>query len=304
MLRSSLQTQQAGLSSAGARLLVENNQSEEQASNQIEAVYARVERQVYFFLAATLIAIVCTGALLTATNRRLFRRLAEISGQRSELAHKLIATQESTFHAISRELHDEFGQVLTAVGSLLSRAEKNSPPGSKWTEDVREVRQIAQSTLENIRTLSQALHPVILDEAGLESALDWYLSTFKRQNRLNIHFGKSGTSRPIDNQTGIHIYRIVQEALNNVVRHSGSADAYVRLRFLDDSLQLEVEDHGSGLQSNGDRRGIGMIAMRERTALVGGNIRWLPSPHGGTIVRLEIPLEHSTDAEEDYSPAR
>jgi signal transduction histidine kinase len=289
MVRGSLQTQEAGLSTAVARLLVENNQSEEQAANQIEQVYSRVERQVYLFLAATLTAILFTGVLLTTSNRRLFRKLAELSEQRSDLAHKLIGTQEATFQAISRELHDEFGQVLTAIGSLLARAERKAPPGQNWTEDLREVRQIAQTTLDNIRTLSQALHPVILDEAGLESALDWYLSTVKRQNRINIHFEKSGVSRDVNTEAAIHIYRILQEALNNVIRHSGSSDAWVRLNFREDSLLLEVEDRGSGFQATGDRRGIGLVAMRERTELVGGTIRWLTPAAGGTMVRLEVP---------------
>ncbi len=291
MIRSSLQTQEASLSNAVARLLVENNLSEEEAGKQIEAVYAQLDRQVYLFLGVTLIAIVCTGILLTASNRRLFRRVGEISEQRSELAQKLIATQESTFHAISREFHDEFGQVLTAMGSLLARAERKAPPGTNWTDDIREVRQIAQTTLDNVRTLSQALHPVVLDEAGLESALDWYLPTLKRQNRLDVHFEKNGTSRPISTQTGVHIYRIIQEALINIIRHSGSADAYVRLNFRDDSLLLEVEDHGCGFQPNGAGHGIGLVAMRERSDLIGGTIRWMQAPHGGTIVRLEVPSE-------------
>ena len=291
MVRTSLQTQEASLSNAVARLLVENNQSEEAAAKQIEDVYLRVEHRVYLFLIATLLAILGTGVLVAASNRRLFRQLAELSEQRSELAHKLIGTQEATFQAISRELHDEFGQVLTAIGSLLARAERKAAAGAPLTEDVREVRQIAQSTLDNIRTLSQALHPVILDEAGLESALEWYLSNLNRQDRINVHFEKSGEARPVNSQAAVHIYRIVQEALNNVIRHSGSPDAYVRMIFRQDSLLLEIEDHGSGLQPNGDRRGIGLVAMRERAALVGGRIDWLSRPEGGTIVRVQVPKD-------------
>jgi signal transduction histidine kinase len=291
MIRLSLQTRQAGLSAAVARLLVENNQSEEQAAQEIEGVYVRVERQVYLFLGATLAAILVTGLLLIRSNRQLFRRLAELSEQRSELAQKLIATQESTLQFISRELHDEFGQILTAVGSLLARAEKQAPAGSTWSRDLREVNEIVQSTLENVRSLSQALHPVILDEAGVESALDWYLPTVERQNGIAIHFEKTGPSRPIGTTAGIHIYRILQEALNNVVRHSGAAKACVRLCFRSNGLLLEVEDHGTGFKPDGSKRGIGLVAMRERAELVGGTISWLPASEGGTIVRLEIPQE-------------
>ena len=291
MIRLSLQTQQGALSSAVARFLVENNLSEEQAAREIQQVYSRVEWQVYLFLVGTLVAILVTGLLQIRSNRQLFRQLAVLSEQRSELAQKLIATQESTLQYISRELHDEFGQILTAIGSLLGRAQKQAPPGAVWTKDLREVCQITQSTLDNVRSLSQALHPVILDEAGVESALDWYLPTMERQHDIAIQYEKTGTSRPISSTAGIHIYRILQEALNNVVRHSGAAKAWVRLSFRPEGLLLEVEDNGTGLRPDQNKSGIGLVAMRERAALVGGTIRWLAAPNGGTIVRLEIPQE-------------
>src|SRR5207245_3141989 len=156
-IRLTLQARQAALSSAVARLLVENNESEEQANLQIRQIYDRVQRQVYVFLGATLLAILLTSLYVIYTNRQLFAQLAVLSEQRSDLAQKLIATQESTLRHISRELHDEFGQVLTAIGSMLSRAGKYAPEGSPLREDLKEVQEIAQSTLNNIRTLSQAL---------------------------------------------------------------------------------------------------------------------------------------------------
>ncbi len=286
-----LQTREAGISNTVARLLVENNRAEEQAAAQIEDVYSRVERRLYLFLAATLIAIVLTIVLLIWSNRLLFRRLEDLSQQRSELAQKVINTQESTLQFISRELHDEFGQILTAIGSLLGRAERQAADTS-WSRDIREVRDIAQSTLENVRSLSQALHPVILDEAGVESAIDWYLPTVERQHGITINFKKSGESRPISSRVGIHIYRVLQEALNNVVRHSQTNSADVRLDFAKQGLILEVEDHGKGIEVDQARKGIGLVAMRERAELIGGTIRWIPADGGGTRVRLEVPQEN------------
>ncbi|MGE5110238.1 MAG: sensor histidine kinase [Acidobacteriaceae bacterium] len=292
MIRPGLETRQAAISNAVARLLVENNQSEEQAAQEIEKVYSRVERQVYLFLAATLTAILVTGLMLTLSNRQLFRRLEELSEQRSDLAQKLIGTQESTLQYVSRELHDEFGQILTAIGSLLARVEKKAQPEQAgWHKDLREVREIVQSTLENVRSLSQSLHPVMLDEAGVESAMQWYLSTVERQNGIAIHYEKSGASKPIGSDAGIHIYRILQEALNNAVRHSKATEVSVRLRFEPENLLLEIEDRGVGMQPNGSKRGIGLVAMRERAELLGGSIQWLPATNGGTVVRLEIPQE-------------
>jgi signal transduction histidine kinase len=288
-VRLSLQARQAALSTAVARLLVENNENEERASAQILQIYDRVQRQVYLFLAATLAAILLTGIYLIQSNRRLVAYLAALSTQRSELAQKLIATQESTLRHISRELHDEFGQILTAVGALLGRAEKQMPESSTVREDLREVRAITQKTLENVRSLSQALHPVMLDETGLEGTVDWYLPMMEKQTGIRISYKKSGTPFPIDSSGGIHIYRILQEALNNVVRHSGAREAWVRLLFQENTLELEVEDHGAGFVEQATKSGIGLVAMRERAQLLDAAIEIAQPAQSGTLVRLRVP---------------
>ena len=296
----SLQERQAALSTAVARFLVQNSESEQQAGQRIVQIYDRVQRQVYFFLAATLLAIVLTGLSLVRWNRRLFARLAEISARRSELAQKLIATQESTLRYISRELHDEFGQILTAVGSMLRRAGTHAPEGSSLRADLQEVLETAQTTLESVRSLSQALHPVMLDEAGLESTLDWYIPTVERQTGLAISYEKEGEPFPVGGGAGVHVYRILQEALNNVTRHSSAKQARVRLRFLPHTLELEVQDRGSGFPEHPNRRGIGLVAMRERSELMGGQISFSRPPEGGTLVHLTVPREIAEAKAESY----
>ena len=289
-IRVSLQAHQAALDIAVSRQLVANNEAEQQVGERIQEIYYRVQRQVLLFLLATLVPIVLTSLYLIRSNRLLFRRLSDLSEQRSELAQKLIATQESTLLHISRELHDEFGQILTAIGSMLRRAGRQAPEGSTLRADLVEVSEIAQSTLDKVRSLSQALHPVTLEEAGLESTVDWYLPVVERQNGIVIHYNKSGEPFPVTSRVGIHVYRVLQEALNNATRHSGTREIWVRLRFLDHALELDVEDHGSGFQSNG-RRGIGLVAMRERAELLNGKLEFLDPQAGGTLVRLSVPKE-------------
>jgi len=288
-IRITLQARQAALSTAVSRLLVANNESEEQAALQIAEIYARVQRQVYWFLSATLVAILLTSLYFIYSNQRLFAQLGALSEQRSELAQKLIATQESTLRHISRELHDEFGQILTAIGAMLSRAERKSPEGAPIRSELREVNEIAQATLDRVRTLSQALHPVMLDESGFENTVDWYVTTVRKQTEIAIAYEKSGNSFAVASGAGIHIYRILQEALNNVVRHSGARQAWVRLRFLPDALRLEVEDHGKGFNAESAKKGIGLVAMRERAELLRGSIEFAQPPEGGTLVRLTVP---------------
>ena len=289
-IRVSLQAHEAALDTAVSRQLVANNEAEQQAGERIQEIYYRVQRLVLLFLLATLVPIVLTSLYLIRSNRLLFQRLSDLSEQRSELAQKLIATQESTLLHISRELHDEFGQILTAIGSMLRRAGRQAPEGSTLRADLVEVSEIAQSTLDKVRSLSQALHPVTLEEAGLESTVDWYLPVVERQNGIVIHYDKSGEPFPVESRVGIHVYRVLQEALNNATRHSGTKEIWVRLRFLDQALELNVEDHGSGFQSNG-RRGIGLVAMRERAELLNGKLEFLHPQGGGTLVRLSVPKE-------------
>jgi signal transduction histidine kinase len=290
-IRLSLQARQASLSTAVARLLVQNNESEEQAAQTISQIYDRVQRQVYLFLTATLIAIAITSLYLIRSNRQLFARLAMLSEQRSELAQQLISTQESALRSISRELHDEFGQILTAIGSMLRRADKHLPENSPIHAELQEVREVTQSTLDKVRSLSQALHPVMLDELGLESTLDWYLPTVERQTGIRISYEKSGTAYPVDGSAAVHVYRVIQEALNNVARHSGAKQAWVRLRFQPQMLELEIEDHGQGFVTGPTRQGIGLVAMRERAELLGGVITFTRPAEGGTLVSLKVPQE-------------
>lgn len=294
MIRTSLEAQEAALAGAVARLLIENNETEERAVSRIQGIYQGVEGNVYLFLGAVLVAIALTTLYLIYSNRRLFEHLADISAHRSDLARKLITVQEETLHSLSRELHDEFGQVLTAIGAMLRRAEKRLPADSPFCADLREVREVAQATLEKTRSLSQLMHPSILDEGGLEKAIDWYLPVFEKQTGITVRYEKQGDGLAVSNRVAIHVYRVLQEALNNLARHSGSPLAMVRLDYAAGRLKLEVEDRGAGMPPNsGGRKGIGMIAMRERAELLEGRFEVLRAVEGGTLVRLDVPLAES-----------
>lgn len=289
-IRVSLQARQEALSTAVARLLVQNNEAEQEFGDRAREIYGQVQRQVYWFVAATLTVILLTSLYLIRSNRRLFAQLASLSDERRELAQQLISTRESTLRDISRELHDELGQVLTAIGSMLGRAGRHLPPGSPVQGDIREIQQIAQTTLDKVRSLSQTLHPSVLEDAGLDSTVDWYLSTIERQTGIEVAYERTGAARLVDGEAAIHVYRVLQEALSNVTRHSGARQVWVRLRLDDKGLLLEIEDHGAGIDPASPRRGLGMVGMRERAALIGGNVEFLRPAAGGTLVRLAVPL--------------
>jgi len=235
--------------------------------------------------------IVFTSLYLIQANKKIFVQMEALSAQRSELAQKLISTQESTLRHLSRELHDEFGQVLTAIGSLLTRSGKQMAADSPLREDLKEVQEITQSTLTKVRGLSQALHPVLLDEAGLEATLDWYVPTVERQTGLAVHYKKSGNPFAVEAGAAVNLYRIVQEGLNNVSRHAQTNEAWVRLNYGAKELALEIEDHGKGLKPEKGHHGIGMVAMRERAELIGGTLEYQKPEAGGTRVRLSVARE-------------
>jgi signal transduction histidine kinase len=105
---------------------------------------------------------------------------------------------------------------------------------------------------------------------------------------MTVTYERTGTPMPLDQMTAIHVYRVLQEAMNNVARHSGTTRAWVRLHTDPSSLRLDVEDHGSGVDAAG-RRGLGLVTMRERADLVGGAIEFLRPAEGGTLVRFTVP---------------
>jgi signal transduction histidine kinase len=289
-VRLSLQARQAALSAAVSRLLVQNNESEEQAALRTQAIHGQVERNLYIFLTAMLLLLAAVSAYLIGYNRRVFDRVTTLSRRRSELAQQLISMQESTFRSISRELHDDFGQILTAVGTMLQRAGRMAvanPEGLR--QELREVHEIVQAALEKVRSLSQALHPVMLEEVGFESAVDTYIPVFERRTGIAVRYTKAGAGGDVPRELAIHLYRVLQEALNNVARHSGAKQAEVRLTRGGGQVTLEIEDHGTGFQDTG-RAGLGLVSMRERAELAGGSIEFARGAAGGALVRMSAPL--------------
>ncbi len=286
-LQKSLQPQQEALSALTARLLVENNAQEQEAGQQIALIYAEIDRNAYQFLGLAAVLVVLISMAIIRFNRVHFDRVTELSKQRSELARELISTQESTLRSISRDLHDEFGQILTALGAMLRRAEGMAPE-SAFHEQIREAKFVVQETLEKIRALSQSLQPVILEEQGLAMAVEWYLSVFTRQTGIAIHYEPVKELPEMESSITIHIFRILQEALNNVARHAKVSEATVRLGRTGEDVWLEVEDHGVGIE-DAFKAGIGLAGMRERAELLGGRLNVGKLDGLGTVIRMVVP---------------
>lgn len=302
-----LSAEQVKLGSLVLHLLERNNEAEEAADQKISSIYKKVERDIYVFMVAMLIAIAVTSSYLIYSNRQIFNRLESLSHQRRVLAGRLLTVQEEVLRSVSRELHDEFGQILTAVATMLARAErKGVPPDSPLRTELSEVRQITHNTLEKMRSLSQMLHPAILDDYGLAKGIEWYAEVFQRQTGIVTKAIVEGVPVRITGQPATNCFRIMQEALNNAAKHSGTKRAEIYAVFRPDSLTLSVRDFGHGLSpvKKGDKPGLGLIAMRERAELLNGKLHVISAPNAGTTVTITMPLtpdDNVSEAAEEQS---
>jgi signal transduction histidine kinase len=293
LLREVLLPRHASISTTVARLLISNNEAEQEAASEIERIYDNVERNTYYFMGAVFVAIFLTGGYMVSRNRRVFREIAQLSEERQLLAGRLISVQEDLFESIARELHDEFGQALTAAGAMLTRLERkaDATPDS-LRSGLREARGVTHEALQGVRRLSQRLHPNVLDDYGLEGAIEWHIRQIREQTGLDVRYKPPGEPlTSVDRETAIHVYRVLQEALNNVVKHAEANSAEVRLSSDGRRLLLEVEDDGKGFTTGpGGARGLGLVAMRERAQLVQGDLTIEGAASGGTVVRLKAPI--------------
>lgn len=296
LIREVVQPRHASIANTVARFLVSNNEAEQAAAAEIQGIYDSVERNTYYFMMAVFAAIFLTGGSMVFHNRRVFRDLAELSEVRQVLAARLISLQEDLFESVARELHDEFGQTLTAAGAMLTRLERkvNGTP-DELSEGLREAKGVTQHALDGVRRLSQRLHPNVLNDFGLDGAVEWHVTQVRDQTGLTIRYEKPDVSlASIEADRAIHIYRVLQEALSNVLRHAGAHEVDVRLSVCDGRVRLEVEDDGKGLPRDGvTPRGLGLVAMRERASIIGGSLTITQPAGRGTLVALEAPMMSS-----------
>jgi signal transduction histidine kinase len=245
-----------------------------------------------------------TGLYTLQANRKTFDRLHHLaeklqaqSEQLRMLSWKLIEVQEKTLRQVARDLHDEFGQILTAIGVTLGRAsQKALDKDPVFVQDVKAVKKIVEDTLQLVRSESQIFRPAILDDFGLAETLEWFVEQFWRQTGIQVHYKGHLSDGFFLPEEAIHLYRIVQEALNNVARHSGAHEAWVTVEEQSGGLNLEIRDHGAGFVVSSDSnrvagQGIGLMGMRERAEHLKGSFSIRSAPQKGTVVSVHVPLQ-------------
>lgn len=241
-------------------------------------------------------------AQLDAMNAQLQSEVVEhrrAEKARQELQVRLVNAQEEERGRISRELHDEIGQQISALMLSLKALEAAVPAGETPTK-LRELRATAERVAEEIHQVAYELRPIVLDELGLERALGGFLETWKQRRGIEVDFFSGGIDEPrLPREVETTLYRITQEATNNVYKHAKARRVSVSIERRGDQVTGIIEDDGVGFDTNAltgaDPRRIGIIGMRERVAIVGGELTIESAPGRGTTVRVRLPVSSRPD---------
>jgi len=216
------------------------------------------------------------------------------------LSARLLQVQDEERRHIAREMHDSVGQLVAAIsmnlGAVRRQSDKLDAEGGKA---VAEIAVLVEEISTEIRTISHLLHPPLLDEAGLGSALRCYVDGFSERSKISVDVSISSDFGRLPQDMEIAIFRIVQECLTNIHRHSGSATATISIVPEDNRIVVSVQDQGKGIPlkrqqelNSTDRMGVGFRGMRERVRQLGGGLK-IQSDTNGTVIVATLPLPHS-----------
>ena len=241
-------------------------------------------------------------ALIRLQNEITVRERAE--AELRQLSVRLISLQDEERRRIARDLHDTVGQTLAAVkmSIALIKQLKNFPSAAQPLID--DLNALADEALQEVRTTSYLLHPPLLDEAGIAPAARWFVEGFARRSGIEVQCDIPDTMERPSRERELVLFRVLQESLTNVHRHSQASQASVHLTHIGDHIELEVRDNGKGIPEdrinpvNGSvaQSGVGIAGMRERVLRVGGQL-YLQSLHPGTAIRVALPLSPSGSSE-------
>jgi signal transduction histidine kinase len=250
-------------------------------------------RRLLLFYTAVLLVLLPLAwylAYVGSLRRARERQLAESEGRLRTLSARLMTAQEEERRGISRDLHDELGQVVTAVTLDLQRAGQAADPARK-DELIGRALRGADRLLERIHEISTRVRPPMLDDLGLKDAVQSLLSDYEQHTGIAVKTDLHFEHRAVPDAVSENVYRILQEALTNVSRHAKAPEVSVSLHVLPDRVALTVRDAGAGFDPAArDGKRLGLLGMRERAELLGGTFAVAAEPGKGTEVRVVIPI--------------
>jgi signal transduction histidine kinase len=228
---------------------------------------------------------------------------------RRELFRRVVAAQEAERQRIARDLHDETGQALTAIGmGLRGLAGKISTRNKNAFSTLRTLEALAADSLKELQRLISDLRPSHLDDLGLSAALRWYASRIQEHSSISIRVDIHGEEKELDDVMKIAVFRIIQESLNNIIKHAQANHVNIHLAFEERNLRINVVDNGIGFnreqvkQTRAPRPSLGLAGMEERALLLGGTVSIQSRPGYGTEVEAIIPYKNKNFGVQGFAP--
>lgn len=275
------------------------NQKQLEAGNrQVADLFAEFRRS---FITLLLVTLACGMALAAGSVYRILRlerlsaaRFEEVVQTRAalrDLSARMLEIQETERRALSRELHDEVGQSLSALLLAIDNVSASLPQesNSEPRTQLLEIRRLAERTVTVVRDMSLLLRPSMLDDLGLVPALQWQAREVSRNNNIRIDVQADASSEDLPDEHKTCIYRIVQEALRNVTRHARARFVQIHLTHPDGTLRLTIQDDGQGFVPEREK-GMGLLGMEERVAYLKGAFEVKSQPGRGTLINVDLPL--------------
>ncbi len=243
-------------------------------------------------LASALVLVIGSMLYILRLERQTKMRYLEVARSRRELqqlSSRLVDAQESERRSISRELHDEIGQSLGALLVDLSRFSASLPPERPEKEQIDRMKAVAERSVKAVRDIALLLRPSMLDDLGLGPALEWQGREVSRTSNIEVEVRAGSAFGDLPPEYATTIYRLVQEALNNAVRHSGAKTAQVDVDEAGGRIRVRISDDGHGFDPKRSR-GLGILGMEERVKRLGGEFTVDSAPGRGATISAELPL--------------
>lgn len=250
---------------------------------------------VLFNLLINTFAFLATGIIAGYVAETAEQRKKQIEAAskfyKEAILKSVTAAQEEERKRIARELHDETGQALTSLLLRLQAIEEDHSLPVNLKEKIHNLQMMTISVLQGLRMVISNLRPVMLDDLGLVPSIKWYLKNHVEPTGIKCTVVVYGSPRRLEEATEISVYRVIQEAVNNVVKHAAASELIIIFRFEARQVKIVVQDNGKGfsLASLPLANRWGIVGMRERVALLGGNFDLASSPADGTTLTIEIP---------------
>ena len=249
----------------------------------------RLTRTLLLGLIVALVAVLRLRALERRSERQRVHA-EEAENEMRRLSQQLVAAQEEERKKLTRELHDHVGQMLTALRMEIGRADRaRGPADTKLAQPLTEAKRLLDTILRSVRDLVMGLRPSMLDDFGLQPALEWHVRDFRRRFAMPVELSLSGDLDTLPDQYRTCVYRIVQEALTNCARHAQARQVEVSVAFAQNTLDLSVADDGVGIDPR-RARGMGLLGIEERVRELHGSFRVRPRQPHGTELQVTLPV--------------